>query len=566
MDNSFFYTYMKDYSSRVFCRGYHKGKRFNRVVGGFHQITSNIRNKCNYVEDDMTRKLEDENRKFADFKSRIYIPLETYNNLRGLLSTNYTGRMYKGEYFNCTFKPTEKTDIFGQRMVEVEYPVRQSQELRKNLEEDFIDVYDNIDECVKLRHVFSLRPDWNVNYDMIKIAFLDIETETEHGAIDTFNTPEVINVITLKIKGGKIYTWCLGEFNTTDSNIEVYKFTNEKLMLKSFIDKWRELDIDVLSDWNGLSFDMPYLVNRINRLLGEYYSKLLSPFHTIKQRKTKNRFGKEYITYDILGINHLDYMELYLNFNHTPRDSYSLNNICQAEIGKGKLDYSEYGTLGRLYKENFQKFVEYNIRDVTIIEELDDKLQMIRLALSIGYKCKCGFDEVSSQIRSWDCFIYSNFQSKNYVIPPRREISEDERGQLMGGYVKLPETGVYSNIVSFDVNSLYPTIIRQLNLSPETITDEIDTKFKSQTTYKDEDDLHKLGALIDCTYDTSYLKDRDLCLTCNGNLIKRDKQGFLPEMVSDLYNNRVKVKKHMKKVKQDLQLVIKEIEKREGAQ
>lgn len=563
MEKSFFYTYMKDYSSRIFCRGYINGKRFNRVVGGYPKICSNNKNKCNYEEDDITRKLSAEHHNYSYMTSKMYIPLQIYNELRGLLSAHYCGSFYKGTRFDCKFNPTNKTDIFGNRMVEIEYPICQNLELKRKLSEDFIDVYDNIDECVKLRHDFSERPDWKVDYDAIKIAFLDIETETKYKGIDTQHTPEVINVITLKIKGGKIYTWCLGEFNTNDTNIEVYKFTNEKLMLKSFIDKWCELDIDVLSDWNGLSFDIPYIVNRIKFLLGGYYAKLLSPFHIINEKRTKNRFGKEYITYDILGINHLDYMELYLNFNHTPRDSYSLNNICQAEIGKGKLDYSEYGTLGRLYEQNFQKFVEYNIRDVTIIEELDDKLQMIRLALGIGYKCKCGFDEVSSQIRSWDCFIYSKFQDKGFVIPPRREISEEERGQLMGGYVKLPETGIYSNIVSFDVNSLYPTIIRQLNLSPETITDEVDIKFQCQTTYKPEDDLHNLGALIECTYDTSYLKERNLCLTCNGNLIKRDKQGFLPEMVSDLYNDRVQVKKKMKKSKQELQLIIKEIEERE---
>ena len=249
-------------------------------------------------------------------------------------------------------------------------------------------------------------------------------------------------------------------------------------------------------------------------------------------------------------------MELYLKFTYATRESYSLNNICQIEIGKGKLNYDEYGSLKRLYKDNFPKFVDYNIRDVTLLEELDSKLNLITLANHIAYKCHCGIEDIMSPIKSWDSFIYSEFVKKGYVLRPRQNIEVAE--PLMGGYVKLPTTGLYNWIVSFDVNSLYPTIIRQLNISPETLTDEVDTGFEAESKYSLEDDIHRVGALIDCTYDTSYLKERNLCLTCNGNLIKRDKKGFLPEMIGDLYNNRVEVKGLMKKYQKELEELIKD--------
>jgi DNA polymerase elongation subunit (family B) len=253
-------------------------------------------------------------------------------------------------------------------------------------------------------------------------------------------------------------------------------------------------------------------------------------------------------------------MELYTTFTWTPRESYSLNNITNIELGEGKLDYNEYGNLKSLYTNDFQKFAEYNVRDVELLVKLEDKLKLISLSTHIAYKCCCNFEEVTSPIRTWDNFIYNDFNKRGVVLPPPHvDVTED---QLMGGFVKLPTTGIYDWVVSFDVNSLYPTIIRQCNLSPETITTETDTRFREGIS-DDSTDTHKLGNLINCTYDTKYLKEIDRCLTCNGNLIKRDKQGFLPKMVGDLYSDRVHVKGEMKKAKQELEKVLEELNKYE---
>lgn len=571
MENEFFYTYCYLTGDAVFVQGYKNGQRIKYLIGDWGQ------NSKSCFLNSRLDAIKSKYKRLANYKDKIYITREYYNKYYGMLNAIFsdTGQVHthynEGMKFPIRYKFTQpmyinrdcdKTDIFGNPMVEIVYNMSDIRKLVMWANDNKMDLYNNIDGNVKLMDEWASKDNYHIDYNKIKIGFLDIETEMEHGQMDMVNFPERINVITLKIKKGKIYTFCLGEFKTDDTNVEVYQCVNEKQLLRCFLDKWEELDLDVISDWNGRAFDIPYIFGRCCKILGENEACRLSPFGLIEKRERTNSFGKKYDEYKIIGINHLDYMELYVNYSHTPQSSYSLNNICNYELGKGKLDYSEYGSLHKLYLNNFQKFVDYNVRDVTLLEDLDDKLQMIHLAMSIAYMCRCCFEDVYSQIRIWDSFIYSDFMKKNKVLPPKKDISDEQRGSLMGGYVKLPKkAGVFSNIVSFDVNSLYPTIIRQLNLSPDTMTDEVDERFK--TLYPpNEDDLHSLRGFINCEVDCSKAKEMGMVYTCNGNFVKKDKQGFLPKMVGDLYNNRVEVKKKLKKSKQELELVKKELEKR----
>lgn len=553
-----FYTYAQTFKSRVFMRGYKDGKRFGIVYGGL-PVCDGVKDIDDYRDpNNFKHDIFVQNAKFYNHRVSSYIAKSDYLAKKQFLDLILRGAFTcpTGSLLNCQILETDKVDIHDKEMIELKYPINQDDAVRKTLASEYIDLYDDIEPSVKYMTIYQNRLDWQIDYSLMKIAFLDIETEQEKGKMDIENAPERINVITLKVKGGKIYTFCLGEYHNDSDNIEVFCFNDEKDLLRKFIQVWNQLDIDSVSGWNSLGFDIPYIVNRCKRVLGYRETLKLSPFKFIERKRRLNKFGREYYTYNILGINHQDYMELYLKFTYATRESYSLNNICQIEIGKGKLNYDEYGSLKRLYKDNFPKFVDYNIRDVTLLEELDSKLNLITLANHIAYKCHCGIEDIMSPIKSWDSFIYSEFVKKGYVLRPRQNIEVAE--PLMGGYVKLPTTGLYNWIVSFDVNSLYPTIIRQLNISPETLTDEVDTGFEKESTYSLEDDIHRIGALIDCTYDTSYLKERNLCLTCNGNLIKRDKKGFLPEMIGDLYNNRVEVKGLMKKYQKELEELIKD--------
>lgn len=552
LHNEFFYTYAQTFKSRVFLRGYIDGKRFNQVRGGMP-----FDGRCSQAENDARQDLINQNRCFTNHSVSFYIRRSDYIKQQGYIDQLLKYQLsYNNKPLDCEINLSDKTDIYNTPMVEIKHLICRDDIVRRTLNNEQIEIFDDILPNVKLTEQLQRRKDFKVNFDKIKVGFFDIEIEQETGKdLSAQEANERINVITVKIKGDKIYTFGLGNFNNTNPNVEYYGFSTERELLTKFIDKLKELDIDVISGWNSIAFDIPYIINRCRKILGNVKTNELSPFKFIESRQRRNKYGMLYNTYNVIGISHLDYMDLYQLFSYTPRESYSLNNICQAEIGKGKLDYSEYGNLRRLYRDDFQKFVEYNIRDVTILEELDQKMNLINLAMHIGYKCQCGFEEVASPIRTWDNYIYTNFASKNLVLPPYVERTDTDG--LMGGHVKLPTTGIYNWVVSFDVNSLYPTIIRQLNLSPETFTDEVDTKFEALSPYSEEDDPHRIGALIDCIYDTSYLKERDLCLTCNGNLIKRDKQGFLPEMIGDLYNSRVVVKGKMKQCQRELEQVIK---------
>lgn len=605
MGEGFFYTYCNDTDDCCYVQGYKDGKRVRYAIGRMKNYSRMVDKSGHYVKffGDKYKDCIERYKKFSEFTNTYYITVEDYNRYRYILNVSlsdtetwYSYDIVKRDSNDRVIEVTkgrfhfespviintdcDKKTIDGKSLVELRFKIYDTLNVERWFKENNIDLYGVIDLNSKYMDDWQDRKDFKIDYDKIKIGFIDIETEMEHGQMDTVECPERINVITLKVLGDKIYTWCLGEFHTDDPNVEYVCCVDEKQLLRCFLDKWEELDLDVISDWNGMSFDIPYIVGRIKKLLKPESVSRLSPFGLVIARQKKNSFGKKYETFKIVGINHLDYMELYVNYSHTPQSSYSLNNICNYEIGKGKIDYSEYGSLHKLYLENFQKFVEYNIRDVTIIEELDAKLRMIHLAMSVAYMCRCCFEDVYSQIRIWDSYIYSNFKHKNLVIPPKKEISAEQRGTLMGGYVKLPKkAGVFSNIVSFDVNSLYPTIIRQLNLSPETMTDEVDEEFKKKYGWlrdengeflrdnegnkiQDPDDLHHLKGFINCEVDCSKAKEKGMVYTCNGNFVKKDKQGFLPEMVGNLYNNRVEVKKKMKKSKQELELVIKELEKR----
>lgn len=543
-----FYTNVKSFYGRIFFSGYSNGRRFRNIFGGPPAIK----------QDDawvIPEKLKEWNGNNNPAKNKTVFSYIKKSQLNPIIEQQLTGGYNRGG-IDCILTPTNKKSIkHDDILIQIEHRIKQTRKLKDILISNGVSLYDDIGDEYKIIAQSINAPRYEVDFNQIKIGFLDIEIESETDDWSAEKAQERINVITLKIKNGLAYTWCLGEFHTNDKNV-IYKcYKNEKELLTDFLKDWGEIDLDVVSHWNGEAFDIPYIVNRIKKVLGVHAVEGLSPFGIVIERKKEGRFGSEYTSYSMLGITSLDYMELYINYNYGARDSYSLNNICQVELGEGKLDYEEYGSLKRLYQDNFQKFVEYNIRDVDILEKLDHKMQFLNLAMKIAYMTGCNFDDVFSQIKIWDSYIYLYFLKHGYVLEPRPE--NPERPSLMGGYVKLSQPGIYDWVVSFDVNSLYPTLIRQLNLSPETLLDEEDHRFETQSPYSLEEDEHKLGALFDCIYDTSYLKEKNVVLTSNGNLIRKDIQGFLPKMVGSLYEQRVTVKKEMKKKKTELQTLIK---------
>jgi DNA polymerase elongation subunit (family B) len=246
------------------------------------------------------------------------------------------------------------------------------------------------------------------------------------------------------------------------------------------------------------------------------------------------------------GVCALDYIELYKWYapGGKSQESYRLDNIAQVELGEGKIAYDEYDSLHALYRQNYQKFIEYNIKDVDLILKLDDKLKLLELAITLAYDTKTNYDDVFAQTRMWDSLTYSYLLNKKIVVPPR--VVKDKTSAFEGAYVKEPQVGLHNWVASFDLNSLYPHLMMQYNISPETLIEPSNYTDEMRNIIMDGVSVDKM---LSKQVDTSKLSD--VTLTPNGQFFCTDKQGFLPKMMEEMYIDRSKFKKLMLKAKQD---------------
>ena len=379
----------------------------------------------------------------------------------------------------------------------------------------------------------------DVEPDMSKIvvANIDIECESEHGFPDIIDAQERVNAISVDFNG-KMYVLGLGKFNLSAKDVHHQEqFSNEEDLLKAFLDLWEQESPDIVTGWNVRFFDIPYLVNRITNVLGKKESKRLSPWKDYRER-TITKFNRENVVYELVGISTLDYYELYQTFTYVNQASYALNHIAEVELGEKKLDYSEYDSMAEFYKKDFATFMEYNVRDTKLVMQLEDKMKLLELAITLTYSAKLGnYMDVFGQLRTWDSIIYHFLYEHKIAIPPKKH-GQSKNEKYAGAYVKEPITGKHDWIVSFDLASLYPSIIRWLNLSPETKTD---------------DGLRKtldIGCIIDGTGEHTQKmltkwKKKDLCIAANGTTYTKEHQGFLPAIMEKLYNERKMYKEKM---------------------
>lgn len=307
-----------------------------------------------------------------------------------------------------------------------------------------------------------------IEYDksLIKIYNIDIEVASENGFPDPEQVDEEITVVTFK-KGGMFHVFGLGKFETTRSDVKYFRAKDEKELLTAFVHDWSRDYPDIVTGWNIGFFDIIYLVNRISRVLGEDWAKKLSPWGFYNTR-TVTIMGQEKTSISLAGIATLDYFEMYKKYTYTQQESYKLGAIAAVELDTTKIDYSEYETLHQLYKKDFQRYVEYNIRDVELVDKLDEKMKLIDLVLELGYDAKVNFIDTFTQVRMWDVIIHNHLWTKKVAIPT--DFSPSAKSESYeGAYVKEPISGRHEWIVSFDLNSLYPSLIQQYNISPETI-------------------------------------------------------------------------------------------------
>ena len=376
---------------------------------------------------------------------------------------------------------------------------------------------------------------WNKNY--IKIFTLDIETECENGFPDPDTAKETIICITVKNHSNKqILTWGTGDFISKKTNVTYVKCQNEKHLLLEFLKFWCKNHPDIVTGWNVKFFDIPYLMNRMRFIFDNDTINKFSPWNYVNADRVQMG-NKNSQFWNILGVSVLDYFDLYKKFTYVRQESYKLNYIAKVELGEQKLD-NPYETFKDFYTKDYQRFVEYNIQDVELVDRLEDKMKLIELCLTMAYDYKVNYTDVYSQVRCWDTLIYNHLLQKNIIIPPREDNEKDS--QYEGAYVKDPQLGLHNWIVSFDLNSLYPHLIMQYNISPETFVG-VEPKAVGVENFLDE------------RLNLKWAKDKNVTIAPNGAMFKRDKQGFLAELMDKMYTERVVFKKKAIEAKKEFQ-------------
>ncbi len=383
------------------------------------------------------------------------------------------------------------------------------------------------------------------NRNLINVTTIDIEVASDDGFPEPDRADNVITAITIKNNiDNTYYVWGLGDYNVENTIMKthrvVYKrFEQESSLLIDFIGHWDSTthSPDVITGWNTRFFDIPYLHNRILKLLGEQFSKRLSPWGMIERREITKQ-GRTQVAYELKGISNMDYLELFIKFGYSygAQESYKLDHIANVVLGEKKLSYEEYGSIYSLYKNDFQKFIDYNIKDVELVDRLEDKMGLITLAMTIAYKAGVNYSDTFGTTAIWDTIIYRKLTDNKMVVP----FSEDKtKTNYPGGFVKDPLVGIHDNVVSFDLNSLYPSIIMQYNMSPETIADGEVTKVDIEAVLTKSQNIDNKGK----------------ALAANGQYFRTEKQGILPAIIDDMYNERVGIKREMINAQKKLQKV-----------
>lgn len=380
--------------------------------------------------------------------------------------------------------------------------------------------------------------------DIINVSTIDIEVASDDGFPEPDKADYPVISITIKNNIDNVYyVWGLYDYDTSksivrDNKVQYVKCADERELMVRFIAHWCSAHHcpDVITGWNTRFFDIPYLVNRTIKILDTEHAKRFSPWGLINMREIRV-VGREQQAWDLTGIAQLDYLELFKKFGYSygPQESYKLDHIAHVVLGESKLSYDEYSSLHSLYKHDFQKFIDYNIKDVELVDRFEDKMGLITLAMTMAYRGGVNYTDTMGTTAIWDSIIYRDLSSQGIVIPPN---GEKFKSDYPGGYVKPPQVGMHDWVVSFDLNSLYPNIIVEWNMSPETIVE---------------------GERVDLNPDIVLNGAKNgkpqYALASNGVYFKKDKQGVLPKIIVDYYDERRQIKNLMLAAQQELEKV-----------
>jgi DNA polymerase elongation subunit (family B) len=403
---------------------------------------------------------------------------------------------------------------------------------------DFLEKYDGVNgfkiygnDRVVYQYIAEKYPEEEIKFDIskIKLITIDIEVAAESGFPDVFNCAEELLLVTVQDYNTKqITTFGSRPAQVLQKNVNFVYCKDEFALINTFLAWWQNNTPEVVTGWNCELYDIPYLIGRISRLMGEKVAKKFSPWNIVKVKEVQIS-GRKQLSCEIAGVSIIDYLDLYKKSPATPnQESYRLDHIASVELNQNKLDHSEFDTFRDFYTNNWQKFVEYNIVDVELVDRLEDKLKLIDLCFTRAFDAKVNFNDIAYQVRTWDAIIYNYLLRKNIAIPQKERNTKSEK--YAGAYVKEPVPGSYDWVVNFDLNSLYPHLIMQYNISPETLLDNrhpnvtVDKVLKKELTFE-------------------MYKDYAVC--ANGAMYRKDIRGFLPELMEKMYNERVIFKKKM---------------------
>jgi DNA polymerase elongation subunit (family B) len=367
----------------------------------------------------------------------------------------------------------------------------------------------------------------------MRIVTIDIEVECENGFPNADKALEPMLAITIKNHDtGRIKVWGLHDYHNDREDVQYIKCQTERELLAQFLAWWESDYPDVITGWNTEFFDIPYICNRIKSVMGEEAMKRLSPWGIVNSRMVNSGYGRKDQVYDIVGVVEVDYLQLYRKFTYSAQESYRLDHIAFVELGERK-DENPYETFRDWYTKDYQSFLDYNIQDVELVDRLDDKMKLIDLILTMTYEAKVNISDSFTSVKYWDVLIYNHLLKRKIVIP--QKTSHKSKGEkYVGAYVKEPQVGQHKWVMSFDLNSLYPHLIMQYNISPETLLPE-----------------KRLPVDVDHLLDNKPLpKLEGATFTPNGAVFHKRHQGFLPEMMQSMYNDRTIYKKKMLQAKQ----------------
>lgn len=469
---------------------------------------------------------------------------------------------YKPSLFVPTQQESKYKTLYGENLKKIpQDSIKKAKEFVSQYEsvENFR-IYGNTKyEYCLISDLFPNDVEWD--FSKIRVAIFDIEVNSDpnSGGFASPNDPfQPIVSIALKFVGeDKFYLLGYDEFDAPD-NVKYFRCKDEWTLLKTFIEIWSSNYPDVVSGWNSAGFDIPYLINRMYRILGEPETKKLSPWGFINERKSRkfnvkfNRYEEEF-SYAMIGISGLDYLTLYKKYQPggMSRESYKLDAIAELEIGENKLEYE--GSLHKLYTEDKQKFYEYNIQDVNLVEKLDEKCKLFELGLTLAYDSKTNPEDIFQQTRMWDALVYDFLKKKNIHVPQNEVIREDV--DYEGAYVKPPIAGMHRWVVTLDATSLYPSIIMGKNISPETFIEPEDYTPAIRNILSrgiNVDSILSMSSNLDS------LKEEGVTITPNGQFFRTDKKGFLPEMVEKMFNARQEYKKKKLQAEQEYEEIKKD--------